>query len=258
MDLDLKEYTGELMDSAAEGQQIGSNSYQREQLDGEPVYKEFLEPVKDTTPVMEKSEAIQEPSKQELNFKALREEVDRIKQERDSERNEYKLNLELLKANMQPKQAEAQKPIFEGLSKTDIPNVGDVEKVFMQREAEYQARIEELQVAQRYPDYAEVMEKHLTPLLKQKPHLAEGIQGARNKAQYAYELGKMWQERQQPAPQPTTSQPHPIAQRIVENAKRPGPIAQASGTSVLSQADYYATMSDADFYRFAQKNLGEI
>lgn len=261
MSIDMKSYAGANQDSAAEGQQTGANSYQRETSHEEvEVDQGILEQVseslsQETQPVI--NEAVKEPSQQELNFKALREEVDRIKSERD----EFRQNLDLLRANVQQQQHQAQpkqesRQFLDGLKDNDIPNVAEIRQAFEQREAEYQLRLEELQVQQAHPDYAEVLEKYTAPLLRQKPHLAEGIHGARNKALFAYELGKMIQG-QQVASQPPT-QPSAIAQKIVDNAKKPGNLAQAGGQSRLSQADYYATMSDQEFMKMASKNLEGI
>lgn len=259
MSIDIKDYAGELQDSAAEGQQIGTNSYQSEtQFEDVQVHKELLEPVQQAEePAVEKTP---EPTKQELNFAALREEVDRLKAEREAERQEYKQNLELFRANMSQQQVaprqEPKKRFLDGMADHDIPNVSELRQAWDQRETEYQAKLEELETAQRFPDYAEVMEKFTGPLIRQKPHLAQGILGAQNKALFAYELGKMAQQIQ-PAPVVQT-QASANAQKMVENAKRPGTLAQTGGQSVLSKADYYATMSDQEFMKMASKNLGEI
>lgn len=260
MSIDMKEFTG-AMDSAAEGQQVTDNSYQREtHFEEVEVHKEFLDPA----PVAEQQAEpkIEEPSKQELNFKALREEVDRLKSEREAERNEFRQNLDILRANQNQQVLEPEKPkrLFESMDKGDVPNVGEIEAVLesqiSSREANLRAQIEELSFAQQHPDYAEVLEKYTAPLLKQKPHLVQGIHGAQNKALYAYELGKLAQQSQETRVAPT--QPSINAQKMVDNARKPSTLAQAGGQSVLSKADYYASMSDAQFMEMASKNLGEI
>lgn len=267
MTIDMKNFTGEVTDPAAEGQQTLSNSYQDELHPEEyPVIRELLTPPEEpvSTPTVSQEVVKEELSKQELNFKALREEVDRIKAERD----EFKQNIELLKANRQQEQyrpPEPQKKLFQGMDDGDIPNVAEIRNAWEQREAEYLSRIEELSVAQQHPDYAEVLEKYTAPLIRNKPHLVEGIQGARNKALFAYELGKLYQSQQQTvsnqqpqqeAPQPTT--PSAKAQRIVDNARKPGTLSSSGGQGALSKADFIATMSDRDFMEMASKHLDQI
>ncbi len=108
-----------------------------------------------------------------------------------------------------------------------------------------------------------MIQKFALPLVQQKPHLAEGIQGASNKALYAYELGKMAQMAAQRAQTPVEE---PVgapainsnAQRIVENSRKPGTLSQAGGQGALSKADYYASMSDAEFAKFATRHLEQI
>ena len=255
IDIDMKSYAGANADSAAEGHEVvDTNSYQQEA--GEyPVQQELLEPrAQESAPV--------EPSvnPQSEHFRALREEVDRIKADRESERREHQLQLDLLRANMahQPPSHQPQpqeRKFLDGMKEDDIPNVGELRREWDQKESQYQERIEELQVAQAHPDYAEILEKYVVPLVKQKPHLVEGIQGARNKSLFAYELGKMAQQMQEHAVATTTNE---NAERIVQNAKKPGTLSQAGGQSALSQADYYASMSDREFMKFAGKNLEGI
>lgn len=267
MTINMKEFTGE-NDSAAGGLETQANSYQQEIAQDEvSVDQGILNQVNETR-MADAEKAIDapipEPSKQELNFQALREEVERLKHERDAERNEFRQNLELFKANLQQPVAQAPreepKKFLDGLSETDVPNVAEIRQAFEQREQQYQLRLEELEIQSRHPDYVEVLEKFTAPLLKQKPHLAQGFNGAVNKAMYAYELGKMAQGAMQTAQAPVSQQTSPseTAQKIVENARKPASLAQAGGTSRLSQADFYANMSDAEFIKMASKNLGEI
>jgi hypothetical protein len=145
--------------------------------------------------------------------------------------------------------------MFEGMKDDDVPNVAELRKEWADRESNYQARLEELQVQQAHPDYAEVIEKYALPLVQQKPHLAEGLRGATNKALFAYELGMMAKQMQAPQVTQTRSE---NAQKMVENSRKPGTLSQAGGQSVLSKADYFATMSDKEFLAMAEKNLGEI
>jgi hypothetical protein len=262
--IDMKSFAGDTKDSAAEGQQIvGQNTYQEEtQHEDVIVHKELMEvPKEEIHPPVVEDKTPSEPTRQELNFKALREEIDRVK----AEKEEIRANMELMRANVaqlqQPKEPTKEQKMFEGMNKDDIPNVGDIEAAWNRREAEYQSRIEELQIAQKYPDYAEVMEKFTAPLLKQKPHLAEGIIGAKNRALHAYELGKMHQMSQKqeiPVPEVKPPEPSKTAQKIVENARKPGSLSSAGGQGALSKADYFASMSDKEFMEMAAKNLGEI
>lgn len=270
MTIDMKNFnlTGESIDPAAEGQQILSNSYQEEFTNEElPLIKDLLTPpVEEPQVVAHTQEVVEEPSKQELNFRALREEIDKIKAERD----EFKQNIDLLKANRQQEQYRQQQPIpekklFDGMDDSDIPNVAEIRRAWEEREAGYLSRIEELSVAQDHSDYADVLKNYTAPLLRNKPHLVEGIQGARNKALFAYELGKLYQNQQpnsspstptQSVPQPTT--PSATAQRIVENARKPGTLSSAGGQGALSKADFIASMSDRDFMEMASKHLEQV
>lgn len=282
-DIDMQNYAGEMNGSAAEGQGNASNSYSRETANEEyPVYKQFLEPSQDAQRESAAQEVIEEPraeerqaqasepqlSKQELNFKALREEVEqknaeieRIRSEKDTEKRVYEQNIELFRANIAhqaPREPQKNESMFGGMDKSEVPTVAEIEAAWSKRESGYRERLEELQVTQTHSDYAEVLEKHLTPLIKEKPHLASLIQRADNKALAAYELGKMYQQLNTPkpvsAPQQVTP-PAQAAQRMVENARKPGTLSSAGGQGALSKAEYFATMSDKEFMELAGKHV---
>lgn len=256
-DIDMQSYAGAVADPAAAGQQVvDTNSYQQEA--GEwPSHPELME--------QPEKEAAQKPEEapvnpQAENFRALREEVDRIKAEKEAEKRDYQNQLDMLRANLanqnQLKQAEPKSSeMFQGMKDDDVPNIGELRKEWEQRESNYQARLEELQVQQMHPDYAEVIEKFALPLVKSKPHLAEGIQGSSNKALFAYELGKMAQQMQTQKVETTRNE---NAQRMVDNAKKPGTLSQAGGQAALSKADYFASMSDQEFMKMATRNLEGI
>jgi hypothetical protein len=253
IDIDMKSYAGANEDSAAESQ-VDTNSYKQE-AEEYPANPELLDqPKEDQSPQQPLS-----TNPQSEHFRALREEVDRIKAEREVEKREHQLQLDLLRANLNPQpppqQPSQERKFLDGMKEDDIPNVGELRREWDQKESMYQARLEELQFAQSHPDYAEVLDKFLAPLVKQKPHLARGIQASDHPSLMAYELGKMAQQMQERRETTVVSE---NAQRMVDNAKKPGTLSQAGGQSALSQADYYASMSDREFMKFAGKNLEGI
>lgn len=255
IDIDMKSYAGANDDSAAENQTVDTNSYSQG-AEEYPVNLESNEEQQASQPPPEQPNT----NPQSEHFRALREEVDRIKAEREAEKREHQLQLDLLRANMapqpqQPAPQSRERQFLHGMKEDDIPNVGELRREWDQKESMYQARLEELQFAQSHPDYAEVLDKYLAPLVKQKPHLARGIQASDHPSLMAYELGKMYQQTQERREATTVSE---NAQRIVDNAKKPGTLSQAGGQSALSQADYYASMSDREFMKFAGKNLEGI
>lgn len=257
LDIDMNSYAGEFSNPAAGDQAIETNLYE-----GQPEFP-VNDDLLDAAPQADLPPQEAEKNPQANHFRALREEVDRIKAEKDTERREYQAQLDMLKANLaqsnrQHEPVAQERKMFEGMDDSDVPNVRELRTEWESRESAYQSRIEELQVAQMHPDYAEVIEKYAIPLVHQKPHLAEGLQGAKNKALFAYELGKMAQQMQAHAAPQEPARPSENAQRMVENARKPGTLSQTGGQAALSKADYFASMSDAEFVKFASKNLEQI
>lgn len=268
-DIDMQSFmTGAIPSSAAENLSPTSSYNVANDSEDYPVHTEFLSQPEEAPVAQQEPQAAEKESvsQQEWNFRALREEMDR----KQARIQELERNYDLLRMPQQQqaqRQEETQnmaKRPFD-MDKSEIPNVGEIEaawqrqeSVYAQRESALKGQMEELLVAQKHSDYAEVLEKYTAPLLKQKPHLAEGIYGASNKALFAYELGKLAQQQQQTQQAPQVAAPSQAvqnAQRMVDNARKPRTMAQAGGQSVLSQADRFATMSDKDFMEYASKNL---
>lgn len=257
MEIDVQNYGRYTPEPAAATQQpFEHNSYNPDEEF--PVHTELLDTPVDA-PVNAVNTPVQEINPQADNFRALREEVDRIKHEKEAEKREYQLQIDMLKANMAPRVHSQERKMFEGMDDSDVPNVRELRSEWNAREASYKMRLEELQTQTQYPDYNEVLNKYLAPLIKQKPHLSQGIESSSNPSLMAYELGKMYQASQHmPSPEPQIQQRSETAQRIVDNSRKIGTLSQAGGQTALSQADYFATMSDAEFMRMASKNLEGI
>lgn len=282
MSIDTNNYTGEEKALAA-GEQKPLNSYlaetQMEDFSMPAIPEEKQAELSDPfEPAEAEAEPIPEQEEpQDRNFRALAGEVEKLKAERENDRKEYQQHLDLMRANSVQRQAPIQeqpkpKPMFDGMGDNDIPNVAEIRQEWQSRESQYQARIQELQVAQFHSDYAEVCEKFAAPLLKENPVLLNSVLNADNKALALYEIGKLAQQarsasaqastpppQQQQAPAaPKSATPAQNAQKIVQNARKPGSLSAVGGASTLSKADYFASMSDADFMKYATKNLEGI
>lgn len=198
-------------------------------------------------------------SDKDYNFRALREELAQIKEDRDRLRDEF----EGLRRNQVQRQPEPpRKRAIDDINPDDLVTGAQFKQAMAEREAEYQLMLGELQVKSQNPDYDEVTAKYGVPLIEKEPDLAQGFLASNNKAAYLYKIGKMAmmaEQRQQPEPVAEPPQPSKAAQRIVENSKKPGTLSNSvGGAGNLSKADYYATMSDAEFMAMVQKIQEQI
>jgi len=198
-------------------------------------------------------------SDKEYNFRALREELAQMKEDRDRLRDDF----EGLRRNQVQRQPEPpRKRAIDEISNDDLVTGAQFKQIMAEKEAEYQLMMGELQIKAQNPDYDEVTAKYGVPLIEREPDLAQGFLASNNKASYLYKLGKMAmmaEQRQQPEPVAEYRPPTQTAQRIVDNSKKPGTLSNAvGGSGTLSQVDYIATMSEKDFYAMVQKNLDQI
>lgn len=203
-------------------------------------------------------EPVQAESDKDYNFRALREELAQIKEDRDRLRGDF----EDLRRNQVQRQPEPpRKRAIDDINSDDLITGAQLKQAMAEREAEYQLMLGELQVKSQYSDYDEVTAKYGVPLIEKEPDLAQGFLAAPNKAAYLYKIGKlaMNADRQPEPVMQAPVQPSRDAQRMVENAKKPGTLSNAvGGAGNLSKADYYATMSDAEFTAFMNKNLEQV
>lgn len=208
----------------------------------------------------------QEPSEKELNFKALRDSIAQEKAERESERFRYQHELELMRTQLAQQQA-PKKNTLSDQSDDDLLTVGkyrqtqqEYEQMLRQQEDAYKLRLNELETKMLNPDYDEVMDKYAIPLLKNNRDFAVAFQNSENKASFAYNLGRMQRDsqRKDEAP-PIKMEQSKRAERIVENSSKPGTLSSArGGQPSLSKAEYYASMTDAEFNNLVERNLSEV
>lgn len=217
---------------------------------------------KDTSPDASNKGEESAPSDKEYNFRALREELATIKAEKDRLERDFG-DFRHSQERVQRQPETPRKRVVDEINNDDLVTGAQFKQAMAEREAEYQLMLGELQVKSQHPDYDEVTAKYGVPLIEKEPDLAQGFLASGNKAAYLYKLGKMAMlaEQRPMAPESVHEAPQPskTAQRIVENAKKPGTLSSPTGgAGNLSKADYYASMSDADFQALAAKNLAEI
>lgn len=141
---------------------------------------------------------------------------------------------------------------FEGLEDGDVMTVGEFKKLSSGMANKFQMTIEELKMAQKNPDYQEVITRYLPDVLKQNP----GLKGTLQKTQdyeLAYYLAKNSDTYRK---EKKVSKKSADAQRIVENSQRAGNLSSMGSTSPISQAKRYKDMSDSDFMEEVNRNLG--
>jgi hypothetical protein len=209
-------------------------------------------------------------SETDRNFAAMRDEMSRQRRENE----ELRYNLELWKSQLTKQNQPV--PEIESIDRSEPLTRGAYEedmtgkfRQMQQQIADLQFKVTENTVASKYSDYDEVVEKYTVPLVKEKPHLADGIRSAENKPLFAYELGKMQRELEQSRQElqraksqysyqqaPTASQPVSSPQlRMLENAMKPGSLSMTGGQGTfVPQTVNYATMSDAEFDAFYKAN----
>lgn len=173
------------------------------------------------------------------------------RQAKEQEAQMLRDHMALLQANQvqqQPKRHDE----FDGLTESDVLTVGDYKKSISNLVRQYQLSIEELRMSQKYPDYQEVITKYLPEVLKTNPRLQDTIRETQD-YELAYYLAKNSDFYK------TENRKKKInadAERIVQNSSKAGTLSSMGSTSPISQVRRYKDMSDADFMKEVNRNLG--
>lgn len=139
------------------------------------------------------------------------------------------------------------------LADDDILTVGEAKKYLSQMQQNYQMSVEELRVQQKYQDYNEVVSKYLPEVINKNPALKATLTNDPNRYELAYFFAKN-SDSYRDANKRTKKSAE--AQRIVENSNRAGNLSSVGSTAPKSQVSAYKHMSDEEFMKIANKNLG--
>lgn len=234
---------------------------------------ENQEPISETPvdQVVESNEMVadqpeEQTSDKEMNFKAMREEIAKMKAEKEALAENFDTWKRELAVQRQPEAP--RKSAIEELPDNDLITGAQLKALLAEKDAEFrkvqqdqEIFNQEQRLKQQYSDYDEVATKYGVPLLKNEPDLAQAFVASQNKAAFLYKLGKMQQLSEAPAPEPSQFQKQEVnkAQRILDNARKPGTLSSATqGQQAISRADYYASMNEQEFQTLMNKNLEQV
>lgn len=200
-------------------------------------------------------------SQKEMNFGALREEVAKMKEEREYWKGQAEAYAR--QPSRMPEPAAEAQHSFDAL---DWDNSSDVRKAWEAVRNDNQRLREEIKdtlaavsTKSQHQDWNTMVTRHVPELTSKNSIFAEMIQKVSNPYEAAYALAEL-NARAQPAAQqpPPEYQMHGNAQRAIANSHKPQSPNSVGGHGQLSSADYYASMSDEDFMKIAAKNLANI
>lgn len=147
---------------------------------------------------------------------------------------------------------EKPRDVFDELPDDDIPTWGEVKKVISEREKAYQSKLTEMEMGQRHPDYADVISKYLPDVIKANPSLRKSLETTQD-YELAYYLAKNSDRFRS---ENKKSQRNADAEKIMQNSQQAGSLSSMGTVSPVNAAKRYRDMSDADFKKEVQRNLG--
>lgn len=188
----------------------------------------------------------------EFNFKALGNEVAKLKEEREY----WKGQAEAFKTgpSLQPEKTTDPYENLDWQDSTDVKRAFDaIRNENQSLRHEMKDAFTALNTKSSRPDWSNMVTQHVPELTSKNPIFAEMINNASNPYEAAYLLAEL-NSRSAPRQQPMSED----ARRAIANSQKPQSLASVGGHGSLSQADQYASMSDEDFMKIAGRNMGSI
>jgi len=144
---------------------------------------------------------------------------------------------------------------FAGLDDNELVTVGEYKKHTARMADQFKMTLAEMQMAQKHPDYQQVITKYLPDVLKQNPRLRQTLESTQD-YELAYHLATNSEAYR--SDKDMGANKSADAKRIVENAERAGSLSSMGTTAPVADAKRYKDMSDSEFRKLVNKNLGLI
>lgn len=179
-------------------------------------------------------------------------EAERAKRQRLEEENYLmRENLQLLKASKEKEASKQdQQEDLESLEDDDILTVKQFKKLSEKMSKQFKTSLDELQMAQKYPDYQETITKYLPEIIKSNPSLKNTLQKTQD-YELAYYLAKNSDGYRNAQ---NTQKRNADAERILKNANSSPGLSGVGASTPVSQAKRYKDMSDQEFLMLMERN----
>lgn len=205
---------------------------------------EVAAPLTDDTNLPQVEKVVKEQEEKTVPLAALQSEREK-RQKLENDLNLVKEHIALMQANQNNTKKED--PIND-LSDDDVMTVGEFKKI----SNNLAISLEEMRIAQKYPDYNEVITKYLPEVIDKAPKLKKTLQQTQD-FELAYYLAKNSDSYRENM---SAKKKSGDAQRILENSQKSGSLSSMGSASPISIAKRYKEMSDEEFMQEVERNLG--
>lgn len=141
---------------------------------------------------------------------------------------------------------------LDALDDSDVMTVGEFKKQASRLSNQFQTTVQELKMAQKYPDYQKVITTYLPDVLKTNPGLRMSLEKSQD-YELAYYLAKNSESYKA---ENVRTQKNEDAERILKNTQSTGSLSSMGATTPVTQAKRYKDMSDDEFRKVMHSNLG--
>lgn len=180
-------------------------------------------------------------------------EAERAKRQQYEEENRMmRDHLTLMQAQSRVAPPPPAQDAFTGMDDADVMTVGEFKKLASSMVNQVEMSLSELRVQQKYPDYHEVITKHLPNVIKDNPKIADHLKRSQD-YELAYYLATNSDSYKQTHKK---AQRNEEAERIVKNYQQGSTLSSMGATAPVSGSKSYKTMSDAEFRETMARNLG--
>ncbi len=192
---------------------------------------------------------------------AIREELRAEKEKNETFRN----HMQMMQWQQQQAPQQQTNP-FDNSDPEDSIKIKDARRMMSEYEQRTNAKLAEIQLAARTPDYKDVIQKYLPRAAQEDPDLLNDIKNSANPYKAAYQAAKSSnayladlaasQRGSSNQTQVKAPKADPDAERVIQNAKQSGNLASVGNNATASgQHQSYSQMTDEEFRKVKAENL---
>ena len=193
---------------------------------------------------------------------SIREELRAEKEKNEAFRN----HMQMMQWQQQQSQPQQPSNPFGNADPEDSIKVKDAMRYMSDIEQRTNAKLAEIQLAARTPDYKDVIQKYLPKAAQEDPDLLNDIKNSANPYKAAYQAAKSSnayladmaasQRGSSNQTQVKALSQDPDAERVIQNSKQSGNLASVGNNANASgQHQNYSAMSDDEFRKIKAENL---
>jgi hypothetical protein len=188
-------------------------------------------------------------------LQSMREEMKALKENNSALQNHVNM-MQWQQQNQRQQPVQPQNP-FNEADLSEPLTKGEGLKALSELKNYYEAKINEVKIQARAPDYNDVINKYLPLASKEDPDIIDEIKNSSNphKTAYKYAIASQAYQNDLIAKHKPVNKPDPEVAKMVSNSKQSGNLASVGNNATSMATPKYSQMTDEEFRALKSRNM---